>query len=447
MEKHELVIIGGSAGGIQAAICAQKHQGLKDVLVVRSELKVLVPCGIPYIYGTLGAVDKNIIPDKLLGNAQLKIGEVTSVEPEEKTITLSDGQKIGYNRLVLATGSNPLKPPIPGLEKNNVYLVKKDTDYLHGLKDAMDKAKHILVIGGGFIGVEFADECRKKGHDVTLVELLPHCLQLVCTQDLCIRADDALRKKGINVITGNAVKSLQGNGSVQFAELQNGERIACDMVIVGIGVKPNIELAKKAGLEIGPSGGIKVDEFQRTSKNGIFAVGDCAEKYSFFSGKPVATRLASVATREGKIAAANLYNPRWRNVGTVGVFSTVVGDMALAMAGLTDTQAIELGYNVLIGEAEAASKHPGTMPDAQPMRVRLTFDHRSGKLLGGCACCTMAVGEIGNLFAACIVSGMTIDQVAMFPMGTHPWLTASPLAYQLTDAASNALHKLNSQWW
>jgi NADPH-dependent 2,4-dienoyl-CoA reductase/sulfur reductase-like enzyme len=447
MEKHELVIVGGSAGGIQTAICAQKHQGLKDVLVVRSEPKVLVPCGIPYIYGTLGAVDKNIIPDKLLGDAQLKIGEVTSIEPEEKTITLSDGQKIGYNRLVLATGSNPLKPPIPGIEKDNVYLVKKDIDYLHGLKDAMDKVEHILVIGGGFIGVEFADECRKKGHDVTLVELLPHCLQLVCTQDLCIRVDDALKKKGINVITGNAVKSLQGNGSVQFAELQNGDRITCDMVIVGIGVSPNTELAKQAGLEIGPSGGIKVDEFQRTSKNGIFAVGDCAEKYSFFNGKPVATRLASVATREGKIAAANLYNPRWRNVGTIGVFSTVVGDMALAMAGLTDTQATELGYNVLIGEAEAASKHPGTMPDAQPMRVRLTFDHRSGKLLGGCACCTMAVGEIGNLFAACIVSGMTIDQVAMFPMGTHPWLTASPLAYQLTDAASNALHKLNSQWW
>jgi len=447
MEKHEVVIVGGSAGGIQTAICVQKHQGLKDILVVRSEPKVLVPCGIPYIYGTLGAVDKNIIPDKLLGNAQLKIGEVTSVEPEQKTITLSDGQKIGYNRLILATGSNPLKPPIPGIEKDNVYLVKKDTDYLHGLKDAMDKAKHILVIGGGFIGVEFADECRKKGHDVTLVELLPHCLQLVCTQDLCIRADEALKKKGINVITGNAVKSLQGNGSVQFAELQNGERIACDMVIVGIGVKPNIELARKAGIEIGLSGGIKVDEFQRTSKNGIFAVGDCAEKYSYFNGKPVATRLASVATREGKIAAANLYNPRWRNVGTVGVFSTVVGDMALAMAGLTDTQATELGYSVLIGEAEAASKHPGTMPDAQPMRVKLAFDHRSGKLLGGCACCTMAVGEIGNLFAACIVSGMTIDQVAMFPMGTHPWLTASPLAYQLTDAASNALHKLNSQWW
>jgi NADPH-dependent 2,4-dienoyl-CoA reductase/sulfur reductase-like enzyme len=407
----------------------------------------MVPCGIPYIYGTLGAVDKNVISDKILGDAQKKVDEVVSIDPEEKTVTLRDGQKIGYNKLILATGSNPIKPPIPGIDKGNVYLVRKGADYLHDLKEVMDKSNHILLIGGGFIGVEFADECRKRGHQVTIVELLPHCLQSVCTEHLCIRAEDALKEKGINLITGNAVKSLRGNGRVELVELENGVQIKCDMVIVGIGVTPNIELAKEAGLEIGSTRGIKVDEFQRTSRQDIFAVGDCAEKYSFYNGRPVPIRLASVATREGKIAAANLYNPRWRNVGTIGVFSTVTGDIAIAMAGLTDSQATELGYDILVGEAEAPSKHPGTMPDANPMRVRLTFDHRSGKLLGGSACCTMAAGEISNLIAACIVSGMTVDEVAMFPMGIHPWLTASPLAYQLTEAASNALHKINSQWW
>ncbi len=446
MEKHELVIVGGSAGGVQAAICAKRHQGLDDVLVIRRESKVMVPCGIPYIYGTLGEVDKNIMPDKLLGGAQLRIDEVTAIDAEQKTVTLSDGQEIGYNKLILATGSNPIKPPIPGIDKTNVYLVRKEASYLRDLKAAMDKANHILVIGGGFIGVEFADECRKKGHEVTIVELLPHCLQTVCTEDLCVRVEDALRKSGVNVITDNAVQSIQGNGSVQFAKLTNGAEVKCDMVIIGIGVVPNVELAKRAGIEIGPTGGIKVDEFQRTNKPDVYAVGDCAEKYSFHSGKPVPIRLASVATREGKIAAANLYDPRFRNVGTIGTFSTVVGGTAMAMAGLTDFQATQLGYDVVIGEAEAMSKHPGTMPDAHPMRVRLAFDRRSGRLLGGCACCTMAVGEIGNLIAACVVNGMTMEQVAMFPMGTHPWLTASPLAYQLTEAASNALHKISSQW-
>lgn len=441
MEKHELIIVGGSAGGVQAAICAQKHHGLKDIVVIRPETKVMVPCGIPYIYGTLGGVEKNILPDKLLGEAKLKIGEVISIDRKGKTVTLKDGEVLGYNKLILATGSNPLQPPIPGMDKKNVWIVKKDTDYLQELASAMDQASHIVVIGGGFIGVEFADECRKRGHEVTIVELLEHCLQLVCTEELCIRTEDALRERGVKVITGNAVKSIGGSDKVEFVKLESGEDIKCDMVIIGIGVVPNTKLAEEAGLEIGPTRGIKVDEFQRTADGNIFAVGDCAEKYSFFNGQPVPVRLASVATRESKIAVANLYLPQWRNIGTVGTFSTIIGQTALAMAGLTDVQARKLGYDVIIGEAEAPSKHPGTMPDAQPMRVRLTFDRRSGKMLGGCACCTMTAGEVANIMAAAIVNGMTMDQVAMFPMGTHPWLTASPLSYQITDAASDALHK------
>ena len=441
MVKSELVIIGGSAGGIQAAICAQKHHGLKDILVIRSEVEAVVPCGIPYIYGTLGAVEKNIMPDKLLGEAKLKVAEAVSIDRKGKTVTLGDGEVVGYNKLILATGSNPIQPPIPGIDKKNVWFVRKHADYLRQMESAMDHARHIVVVGGGFIGVEFADECRKRGHEVTIVELLEHCLQLVCPEDLCIRSEEALRQRGVEVITSNAVKSIDGTDKVESVTLESGERINCDMVIVGIGVVPNVKLAKEAGLEIGSTGGIKVDEFQRTTDPDILAVGDCAEKYSFFNGQPVPVRLASVATREGKIAAADLYHPQWRNIGTIGVFSTIVGETAIAVSGLTDAQAAKLGYSVVTGEAEAASKHPGTMPDARPMRVKLVFDRRSGKLLGGCACCVATVGEVGNIMAAAIVNGMTIEQVAMFPMGTHPWLTATPLAYQISDAASDALHR------
>lgn len=443
MEKHELVIVGGSLGGIQSATCAQKHHQLTDILVIRREKKVMVSCGIPYIYGTLGGdVDKCIIPDKILGAAELKVDEVVSIDRKAKTVTLRSGEAIGYEKLVLGTGSRPIRPPIPGADMKNVYVVTKDPDYLHALAGAMDEAQRIVVIGGGFIGVEFADECRKRGHDVTIVELLDHCLQLVCTEALSLRAEEVLRERGVNLRTGNAVKAIGGADKVEFVELENGERIPCDMVIMGIGVAANTSLAEEAGLEIGPTRGIKVDEFQRTNDPDVFAVGDCAEKYSFFNGEPVAVRLASVAAREGKVAAANLYSARWRNVGTVGTFSTVIGDTGIAMAGLTDGQAAKMGYNVVVGEAEAASKHPGTLPDARPMKVRIIFDRRSGKLLGGGACCTATVGEVGNLMSACIVNGMTMEQVALFPMGTHPWLTATPLAYQLTDAASNALHKV-----
>ena len=444
MEKYELVIVGGSAGGIQSAICAQKHHGLKDILVIRMEEKVMVPCGIPYIYGTMGAVEKNIMPDKLIGEAKLKISEATSIDRKNKTVKLKDNQEVGYNKLILATGSTPLKPPIPGLDKKNVWFARKNPDYLEELAKAIDGVGDIVVIGGGFIGLEFADECRKRGHKVTIVEMLEHCLQLVCTTDLCVRAEDALMKNGVNVMTSNTVKAIEGAEKAESVLLQSGERIKCSMVIVGIGIAPNVKLAKEAGLAIGSTGSIKVDEFQRTIDSDIFAVGDCAEKYSFFNGLPVPVRLASVATREAKIAAANIFQPQWRNIGTIGAFSTVVGDTALAMVGLTDAKAQEIGYETIIGEAEASSKHPGTMPDAHPMRARLIFDRRSGKIIGGCACCTHIVGEVVNLIAAAIINGMTMEQIAMFPMGTHPWLTASPLAYQFTDAASNALHNVKT---
>jgi NADH oxidase (H2O2-forming) len=446
MQKHEVVIVGGSAAGIQVAMCTQKHHNMKDILVIRMEEKAMVPCGIPYIYGTLGAVEKNIMPDKLLGEAKLKIGEAVSINRKAKTVKLKNGEEIGYNKLVLATGSSPLKPPIEGIDKKKVWFAWKNTDYLEELAKAIDGVGDIVVIGGGFIGLEFADECRKRGHKITIVELLEHCLQLVCSTDLCLRAEEALQETGITLITGNGVKSINGAEKAESVTLQNGKQIPCDMVIIGIGVVPNVKLAKDAGLEIGPTGAIKVDEFQRTADPDIFAVGDCAEKYSFFNSLPVPIRLASVATREGKIAAANLFQPQWRNIGTIGVFSTVVGNTALAMAGLTDKKSQELGYDVVIGEAQAPSKHPGTMPDAHPMKVRLAFERRSGKLLGGCACCTQAVGEVSNIIAAAIVNQMTMEQIAMFPMGTHPWLTASPLVYQFTDAASNALHQVKKQF-
>jgi NADH oxidase (H2O2-forming) len=445
MEKHELVIIGGSAGGIQAAICAQKHHGLKDILVIRMEEKTMVPCGIPYIFGTLGSVEKNIMPVSLLGEAKLKVAEAVSVDRKAKIVTLKDGEEIGYQKLILATGSDPLQPRVPGMDKKNVWFAWKNTDYLGGLSKAIEHADNIVVIGGGFIGMEFADECRKKGHKVTIVELLEHCLQQVCNTDLCIRAEEFLGGTGVEIITSNGLKSIDGDDVASSITLQDGKSIPCDMVIVGIGVVPNIKIAKDAGLQIGPTNAIKVDEFQRTSDPDIFAVGDCAEKYSFFNGSPVVVRLASVATREAKIAAANLFQPQWRNIGTIGVFSTVLGGSAVAMAGLTDTKAIEMGYDLVIGEAQAVSRHPGTMPDAKPMRVRLSFDRRSGKLLSGCACCTQSVGEVVNLIASAIVNGMTMEQIAMFPMGTHPWLTASPLAYQFTDAASNAIHQIKQR--
>ena len=443
MEKKHVVIIGGSAAGAVASRVARRHPMVGKVTVIRKEARALVPCGIPYIFGTLGSVDKDLMPDATLGGSEIIVDEVTSIDRKNKTVSTAGAKTIGYDKLLLCTGSRPVIPPIPGLEKANVFTVWKDADYLRKLMEALKGAKSVVVIGGGFIGVEFADECRKRGLEVTLVELLPHCLQLVCDDPLCIDAESALKKQGVRVITGDAVQSIAGNGKVEYVHLQSGERVKADTVVVGIGAVPNTELAQKTGLEIGQGGGIKVDEYMRTSDPDIFAAGDCAEKYSFFNGKPVPLRLASIATREAKLAVMNLFGPKIKNPGTMGVSSTTIGDTAIAVAGLTERAAHEEGFDFVVGEASAVDKHPGSMPNAREVKVRLLFDRSSRKILGGQACGGPTTGEIANVIATLIAGGMTAEQVATFQIGTHPILTASPIVYQITNAADQALAKMS----
>lgn len=443
MKKAEVVIIGGSAAGIEAAITAQKQHRLNKVIVIRKEKDALVPCGIPYIMGTLDSAEKDVMPAALLGDADLVIDEVTSIDRRAKSLTTAGGETIGYGKLILATGSRPVVPPIPGADLENVFTVRKDINYLKQLQDALKQSRDVVIVGGGFIGAEFADECRKIGLNVTVVELLEHCLYLNCDEDFCIRIEDKMREVGVKVNTTCRVKSIVGNKKVEYVECEKGLRFNAEVVILAIGVAPNTELARDAGLEIGDQKGILVDQYMVSSDPDIFAIGDCAEKFCFFTGKPTATRLASVAAREARIAAANLLQPRRRrNQGTIGVFATMIVDTAVGVAGLTERAAKNFGFNVVTGEAAAVDKHPGSMPGAKELRVKLIFDQSSAKLIGGEACGGVTAGEVANVMAQAIAAGMTANDIAMSQVGTHPALTASPLVYQIVNAAEEAVVKL-----
>jgi NADPH-dependent 2,4-dienoyl-CoA reductase/sulfur reductase-like enzyme len=443
MNKADIVIVGGSAAGIEAAIIARKQYPSKKVVVVRREEKALVPCGIPYIMGTLGSADKNVMPVSLLGDAELVVDQVASVGRETKTVTTAGGETIGYDRLILATGSRPVVPPIPGANLNNVFTIRKEIDYLKQLHEALKQAKDVVIVGGGFIGAEFADECRKMGLNVTIVELLEHCLYLNCDEDFCVRIEDKMRETGVQVNTTCRVKSIAGDTKVEYVECEKGLHFEADVVILAIGVAPNTELARDAGLQIGEQKGIWVDQYMMTNDPNIFAIGDCAEKFCFFTGKPTATRLASVATREARIAGANLFETRRRrNQGTIGVFGTMIADTAMAVAGLTERAAKSLGFEVITGAAVAVDRHPGAMPGAKELRVKLIFDRSSAKIIGGEACGGVTAGEIANVMAQAIGAGMTASDIAISQVGTHPALTASPLAYQIVNAAEEAAMKL-----
>jgi NADH oxidase (H2O2-forming) len=442
MKKADVLVIGGSAAGPVAGISCRRRYGDKSVILVRKEEQVLVPCGIPYIFGTVSSPEKNLIPDALLQNNGIELikGEAVEIDKEKKAVSLSNGDTVSYDRLVLATGSSPITLPIPGIEKENVFAARKDVAYLRNMLSVLNDANDIVIIGGGFIGVEFADEC-KKGRDsnVTIVELLPHCLQLALDEEFCTEAESVLSNRGIKLLVNSKVEAILGDNQVSGVRLSGGQELKADVVIVGVGVVPNAELAKKAGLEIGPGKAIAVDRYMRTTTApDILACGDCAEKVSFFSGKPSRLMLASIACVEARIAGANLFNTRYRNPGAVGVFSTIIGEHAFACAGLTERAARQEGYEVVLGESTAPDTHPGGMPGSVSTKVKLLFSKDNGELLGGGISGGKSTAEIANVISACIQSKMTAYDVSLFQMGTHPALTASPIVYQLVNAAELA---------
>lgn len=198
MDKTEVLIVGGSAAGIPAGITARRQYPQAKITLVRREKQALIPCGIPYIFGTVGSPEKNLLADAMLSknNIELIIDEVTSIDRSGKSVSTSGGRTIGYERLILATGSSPIMPQIPGVGLRNVFKAWKDVEYLNGLIKALEGAKDVVVIGGGFIGVEFADEFRKRGPNVTIVEMLPHCLQLVYEDEFCSLSEKKLSEGG-----------------------------------------------------------------------------------------------------------------------------------------------------------------------------------------------------------------------------------------------------------
>ena len=447
MKQSDIVVVGGSAAGLTAAITARRHYPDKKILMVRIEKQVLIPCGIPYIFGTVESPQKNLISDAVLekNNVELLIAEATDIDREGQVLHTTEGD-VGYERLIIATGSRPAMPPIPGFDLDGVYAIVKDVEFLSNLQQRLETVEDVVVIGGGFIGIEFADEINKAGDkNITIVEMLPHCLALAYDEELCIEMEKVLESRGINIRTSSKVKKIGGDGKVEKVVLSDGAEIKADVVILGIGAVPNVDLAKKAGLRIGLTGSIAVDRMMQTSDAHIYACGDCAEKISFFGGRPSPLKLASIATVEARIAGANLFGIRRENIGTVGVWSTAVGNHALATAGLTEEMAKKRGYDAVAVTIQGPNRHPGLMPGAVNTRLKLVFERNSGVILGGQVMGGPAAGEVINAISACVQNRMTAEDMAMFQTGTHPALTASPIAYHMVNAAEMAIKQMRER--
>ncbi len=449
MKKYDVIIIGAGPSGIITGVTGKKQNPDKSFLMIKEEEKDLVPCGIPYVFHDLKEVSQNAMGPKPFVDAggEVLVDKVVKIDKENKTLSTHKGAEFKYDKLVFATGSVPIIPTfIEGYDLEGVEYILKSFKYIEELKQKTEKAENIVVIGGGFIGVEVAEQLAKFSEkNVSLVEMEKYCLYGAFSEDMAARADQVIRATNINLFTNNKVKAILGeNNNVKSVQLDDGTEIKADLVIASIGYKPCTGLANEFGFQINENNAITVDRYMRTSVEDVFAVGDCSSTIGFITGDSDSVMLASTATAEARILGYNLFHINLlRNFqGTLAVFSTEINNVAFASAGAIEQTAHNTNINYIVGKFEDADRHPGTLPGTSRLFVKLIVSPQNGAIIGGEICGGKSAGELINVIGLAIQKRVTIYELISFQIGTHPLLTTAPTKYVLIKAAEDAMSQI-----
>ncbi len=400
MGAKRIIVIGGSAAGPKAASKARRMDEDAEITIFQkaSDLS-MASCGYPYYVGgffddrsQLLCSPAGVVRDaKFFWNAK-KINtkvltEVTRIDRKQKKVEFTDlttGKtgRAAYDKLVIATGSNARKPPVPGVELEGITTLQSlsDADYLRKIKDE-GVIKKAVVIGGGLIGIETLEALHLAGIHITLIELLPQLLTFL-DKHMARLVEKYVQTK-VNVILQNGVASFLGeNGVLKAVKLQDGTEIPCDLAVVAIGVTPNNKLAKEAGLAIGETGGILVDEYMQTVDPDIYAIGDCVEIPHLITRKPVHAPFGDLANLQGRVAGENLISGNVvKFPGTIQTGICKVFDYGVGSTGLSEKNALKLGYTDIETVVNASLDKPGFM-NGNLLITKLLVEKRSGKILG-----------------------------------------------------------------
>jgi len=415
------LIVGGVAGGAScAARLRRMDESAQIVMLERGPHVSFANCGLPYYLG--GVIeDRSALlvatPDRFRTafNVDVRVRhEVRSINPAEKTIEVADlaaGTTAveAYDALVLAPGAEPVRPPLPGIDSPGVFTLRslEDTD---AIQEAIKgrNAQRAVIIGGGYIGLEMAENLVKRGLSVALLELLDQVMAPM-DAEMVTPAQDALRHHGVDLRLQTAASAIQpGPGGDSLAvQTTAGEHLPADLVIVAVGVKPETRLAADAGLELGTTGGIKVDEQMRTSDASIFAVGDAVEVRDFVTGRPTLIPLAGPANRQGRIAADVIAGRDARFRGTQGTAVCGLFDVTLAITGATEKLLRREGIAYQKSYTHSAH-HAGYYPGAEQMTIKLLFDPDDGRILGAQAVGRAGVEKRIDVIAMAVQKGGTV---------------------------------------
>ncbi|WP_291632645.1 FAD-dependent oxidoreductase [Clostridium sp.] len=444
------LIVGGVAGGASTAARLRRLSEEDQIIMFERDSDVSFSnCCLPYhLSGVVEEVDSLVLmhPDKFLAqyNIEARIhSEVIDIDRDKKEVrvknTLTGTEYTeNYDKLILSPGAKPILPPIKGIEDVKVFTVRNvaDIDKLNKYVKKMGMT-NISVIGGGFIGVEVAENLKEAGNNVTLVEAMPHIMKPF-DYDMAQILHKEMRDKGVNLIVGDKVSSFEKDTVV----LESGKKIEAAVVVMAIGVLPETSLAVKAGLEIGVTGAIKVDQNYRTSDNNIYAVGDAIEVYHALAGIPTKLSLAGPAQKQARQAADHMHGRVVRNTGVIGSSVVKCFDYNAASVGLNEEmiEALKLNINYEVAKVIPGDK-VGIMPDCEPLHFKLIFEIPTGKVLGAQAIGRGNVDKRMDVVATAIKFGATVDDLRDLELCyAPPFGTAKDVVNFAGYVATNLLH-------
>ncbi len=432
--SERLVVIGGDAAGMSAASQARKRRGPDDLSIVafeRGRATSYSACGIPYWIGGAVETEAELVsrsPEQHRANGidvRMRT-EVVAVDLDRQVVRARDlegGREYDepFDALVYATGSVPMRPPVPGIDAAGVYGVQVLDDGV-ALRRELDSGavRRVVVVGGGYIGLEIAEACQVRGFHVTVVDMSQTPVGTF-DPDIGRYIADAVRAMGIELVLGSGVTAIEtgADGRATGVAIANGRTLPADLVVLGLGVRPNVALAKAAGIPLGPSGGVMVDLRMRTPVDGVWAAGDCVESVHRLSGQRMVVALGTHANKQGRVAGINLGGGYATFPGVIGTAVTKVCDLEVARTGLSEREARLAGFSYVTAAVDSTTR-AGYFPGAQPIRVKLLAERRTGRLLGA-----QIVGREGaakriDVFAATIWNEMGVDEILGLDLSYAP---------------------------
>ncbi len=453
MSNKKIVIVGGVAGGMSAATRLRRLDVDAEIIVIEKSGHVsYANCGLPYYVGGVIEQESALLlqtPASLHARFRLDVrvaSEVLSINRKKKSVLvkeLATGKEyeLSYDKLILSPGASPIVPPIPGVARAMTLRTVEDVEKI--VEQVNLKPKNAVIIGGGFIGVEIAENLIHRGINTSVVEAANQVLAPLDPEMATLVAKE-MRAQGVNLHLGTSAAEI----TASTVKLANGEEISADLVILAIGVRPDISLAKAADLKIGSRNGISVDRNNLTNDKNIYAIGDVAEKTDSLDGSATLVPLANIANRHGRVVSDHIAGRKVRDVKTIGTAIVKVFDLMIATTGWNEKRLATTKRKYKVIHAHPNS-HAGYYPDAKQMTLKLIFDGKSGEILGAQGVGIEGIDKRIDIIATAMRGGIKAPELADLELAyAPPFGSAKDPVNMLGYIAENIISGLTktAQW-